>query len=194
MEHKGTVTLETERLILRKFTQDDAQAVFSNWANDDEVTKFLTWPTHRCAEHSAGYINYCLGTYREKNSYQWGIEVKETRELIGNISVVRMDEEVDSAELGYVIGRRFWGQGYTAEAAQKVIEFLFKEVGANRISARHDTNNPNSGKVMKKIGMQYEGTYRQADHNNQGIVDCAVYSILREEWKNKETDHEIKAL
>lgn len=89
MKHKGTVMLETERLILRKFTENDAEAVFWNWASDDEVTKYLTWPTHRSVENSAGYLDFCLGTYKENNAYQWGIELKETGELFGNISVIK---------------------------------------------------------------------------------------------------------
>lgn len=181
MEHKGTVPLETERLILRRFTENDAPAVFANWASDDEVTKYLTWPTHPCVEASLGYMRYCVQAYQKVTTYQWGIELKDTHELIGNISVVQLDETVDGAELGWVIGRRYWGQGYMPEAAQKVVDFLFDEVGANRIAARHDPNNPNSGRVMLKIGMKYEGTLRQSDRNNQGIVDCCCYAILRAE-------------
>jgi ribosomal-protein-alanine N-acetyltransferase len=185
MNHKGTVRLETDRLILRKFTEKDAEAVFENWASDDEVTKFLTWPTHTSVESSKGYISFCLDSYKNDSSYQWGIELKETGELFGSISVVKVNDDLDAVELGYVIGRRFWGNGYMAEAVKAVIAFLFEEVGANRIAARHDTNNPNSGKVMKKAGMEYEGTLRQNDRNNQGIVDCSMYSILKEEWKNE---------
>lgn len=183
LKHKGTVTLETERLILRKFTEEDAPAVFQNWASDDEVTKYLTWPTHQSVENSLGYMRFLLDTYKEKNSYQWGIELKETGELFGNISVVKIEEEVDAVELGYVIGRRFWNNGYMTEAVKAVIAFLFDQVGARRIAARHDINNPGSGKVMQKAGMRYEGTLRQSDRNNQGIVDCAVYSILKEEYR-----------
>ena len=183
MNHKGTVRLETERLILRKFTENDAESVFKNWASDDEVTKFLTWPTHRSVEVSKAYIDFCLESYKHDDSYQWGIELKETGELFGNISVVKVNEDLEALELGYVIGRRFWGDGYMAEAVKAVIAFLFEEAGANRIAARHDTNNPNSGKVMKKAGMKYEGTLRRNDRNNRGIVDCAVYSILKEEWE-----------
>lgn len=182
MKNKGTVRLETERLILRKFTENDAEAVFENWASDDEVTKYLTWPTHKSVENSAGYISFCLESYKSDDSYQWGIELKETGELFGNISVVKMDADIEAVELGYVIGRRYWGNGYTAEAVKAVMAFLFKEVGVNRVAARHDTNNPNSGKVMQKAGMHYEGTLRQCDRNNQGIVDCAVYSVLKREF------------
>ena len=67
------------------------------------------------------------------------------------------------------------------EALTAVMQFLFKEVGMNRIEAKHDVNNPNSGVVMKKCGMNYEGTCRASDRNNQGICDIAQYAILRED-------------
>lgn len=185
MKHIGTVTLETERLILRKFNKNDAESVFRNWASDDMVTKYLTWSAHQNADQSTGYIKFCLDSYNDADSYQWGIVLKETGELFGNISVVKLNEDLEAVELGYVIGRDYWGNGYAAEAVKVVIAFLFEEVGVNRIAARHDTNNPNSGQVMQKAGMNYEGTFRQADRNNRGIVDCAIYSILKREYLKK---------
>ncbi|MBU5478437.1 GNAT family N-acetyltransferase [Eubacterium sp. MSJ-13] len=185
MEHKGTIRLETDRLLLRPFRIEDAKDVFDNWASDDEVTKYLTWPTHSSVEMSRSYMEFCINGYNEKNVYQWGIELKNSHELIGNISVVKIIDEIDSMELGWVIGRKWWGNGYTAETAERLLKFLFTEVGANRICARHDINNPNSGRVMQKIGMRYEGTLRQSGKNNQGIVDMANYSVLREEWKER---------
>lgn len=189
MEHKGTVLLETARLILRPFTEADAGQVFDNWASDAEVTKYLTWPTHQSVEQSLGYMRYCVKCYEAPDTYQWGIERREDHALIGSISVVRIHEDIGEMELGWVIGRRFWGQGYTPEAAKRVLDFLFDEVGANRISAGHDVNNPNSGKVMRKIGMKYEGTTRQSARNNQGIVDCSHYAVLR---SDRETVREAR--
>lgn len=183
MEHKGTICLETDRLILRQFKIEDAEEVFNNWASDDEVTKYLTWPTHSSVEMSRNYMEFCINGYNEKNVYQWGMELKNSHELIGNISVVKIIDEIDSVELGWVIGRKWWGNGYTAEAAERLLEFFFTEVSVNRICAGHDIDNPNSGRVMQKIGMKYEGTLRQSGKNNQGIVDMANYSVLREEWK-----------
>ena len=179
MKHIGTKRYETERLILRPFTEDDAEKVFYGWASDDEVTKYLTWPTHKNVEASRGYIDYCLHLYDDPSQYQWGIEVKATHELIGNISVVRSSDDLESAELGWVLGRKYWGCGYMPEAASKVLEVLFDEVGMNCVYAEYDVNNPKSGRVMQKIGMKFEGVLRQAGRNNQGIVDCARYSILR---------------
>ena len=181
MNHLGTIQLETDRLVLRRFTLDDAESVFNNWASDDEVTKYLTWSTHKSIDVSCGYMDYCVKGYDNSSFYQWGIELKDAHELIGNISVVKVIDDIDSLELGWVIGRRYWGNGYTSEAALKIIEFLFNQVGANCICAGHDVNNPHSGRVMQKIGMEFEGILRQSGRNNQGIVDMAHYSIIKSE-------------
>lgn len=122
MNHIGTIRLETDRLILRRFTIADAEGMFNNWASDDDVTKYLTWPTHQNVEMTRGYINYCIQGYSESAFYQWVMESKESHELIGNISVVKINEEIDGMELGWVIGKEFWGKGYTAEAAEAVLD------------------------------------------------------------------------
>ena len=179
MNHCGTVQLETDRLILRRFAVNDAESFFFNWASDDEVTRYLTWPTHQSTAVSRGYMEYCVKGYDDPAFYQWGIELKDTHELIGNISVVKVIDEIGSLEFGWVIGKKYWGNGYTAEAGLKLIDFFFDQVGANRICAGHDVNNPNSGRVMQKIGMKFEGILRQSARNNQGIVDMAYYSIIK---------------
>lgn len=179
MNHQGTVPLETDRLILRRFTVNDAESVFFNWASDDAVTRYLTWPTHQSTAVSRGYMEHCVKGYDDPAFYQWGIELKDTHELIGNISVVKVIDEIGSLEFGWVIGKKYWGNGYTAEAGLKLIDFFFDQVGANRICAGHDVNNPNSGRVMQKIGMKFEGILRQSGRNNQGIVDMAYYSIIK---------------
>ena len=118
--------------------------------------------------------------------YQWMIEVKEISEPIGSISVVHLRDEIAEAEIGYCIGQKWWHKGIMTEALTAVIDYLFVEVGMNRITAKHDTNNPHSGGVMKKCGMQYEGIHRAADRNNQGVCDISQYAILREDWNNRD--------
>lgn len=181
MKHIGTTTLETERLLLRRLTIDDAESMFNNWASDDEVTKYLTWPTHKTIDNSKWFINFCLDGYKNTSFYNWAIELKDTHELIGNISVVNVLEETSGMELGWVIGKKYWGNGYVPEAAKCIMGILFEDVGVNCIFAQYDINNPKSGRVMQKLGMKYEGTIRQCNKNNQGIVDCARYSILKSE-------------
>ena len=183
LTHKGTQTIETSRLLLRKAVREDAQAMFRNWASDPEVTKYLTWPAHGSIAVSEMVIGSWLQEYEKDSYYQWMIVLKELGEPIGSISVVRQNEAVEEAEIGYCIGRAWWHKGIVSEALAAVIQYLFAEVGMNRVAARHDPNNPHSGGVMRKCGMKYEGTSRACDRNNQGICDTAQYAILRSEWQ-----------
>ncbi len=182
MKHKGTQTLETERLILRQFTENDAEAAFRNWESDDKVTKFLRWQTYDDIREVKKVLRIWIENYKNNNFYQWAIMPKDLGEPIGTISAVGMDEKTNKIHIGYCIGSKWWHMGYTSEALARIIPFFFEEVGANRIESQHDPNNPNSGKVMQKCGMQYEGTLRQADYNNQGIVDACMYAILAEDY------------
>ena len=90
-----------------------------------------------------------------------------------------MNEKIDMVHIGYCIGKKWWHKGITSEALHQVIEFLFDAVECNRIELRYDPRNVNSGKVMKKCGMKYEGTLRSADINNQGICDASYYGLLK---------------
>ena len=183
MQHKGTKRIETERLILRPFHEGDAGPMFCNWASDPEVTKFLTWPVHKDIEESKQVIKLWVKGNDSPQNYQWAIELKKIHEPIGSISAVKTNDQTESATVGYCIGRNWWGQGITAEALQAVISFFFSEVNMNCINACHDPRNPNSGKVMRKCGMVYEGTWRAGGVNNQGICDEAWYSILKKEYE-----------
>ena len=159
--------------------------MYRNWAGDPEVTKFLTWPTYTDISQTDCILQYWNEQYAEDTFYQWAIVPKDFGEPIGTISVVKLDENTDTAEIGYCIGQKWWNRGYTSEALKTVMSFLFDEVKINRLEARHDTNNPNSGAVMKKCGMRLEGILRSAGRNNQGIVDVAVYSMLAEKYRNR---------
>jgi len=185
MNHKGTITLETERIILRRLTVDDAEIMFKNWANDNEVTKYLTWQTHTDVSVSKSIINSWIPLYEKPDYYHWTIILKEINEPIGTIAAVEQRDDIKMVHIGYCIGRRWWNCGYTSEALRELLRFFFEEIGANRIESRHDTNNPNSGKVMLKCGLKYKGTMRQSDINNQGICDAARYAILAVDYKNE---------
>ena len=106
-------------------------------------------------------------------------------DTIGSIAVVSIDEESETLEIGYCISRRFWGQGVTAEAAKALISALFKNVGAKRIIAKHDLNNPNSGRVMRKAGMHYLRTEEGKYEKNGCVYDAVVYHITAQQWKDQ---------
>ena len=179
MNHCGTHTIETKRLLLRKFMVEDAEAMFQNWASDKEVTKFLTWPAYTSLDTAIHILNEWTASYEKPDFYQWAIVPKNLNEPIGSISVVSINEKTQMAEIGYCIGRPWWNRGITSEALSAVINFMFDQVGANRVQAKHDVNNPHSGLVMKKCGMKYEGTLRSADVNNQGVCDVSIYALLK---------------
>ena len=183
MEHKGTQVLETERLLLRPFRAEDAPAAYRNWCSEDAVTRYLTWPTHANERVTEALMADWAAGYADPAFYQWAIELKSIREPIGSISVVRTDEQVNAVSIGYCIGSCWWRQGITTEAFRAVIAYLFETVGADRIEARHNAENLNSGRVMRACGLTYEGTLRQAGVDNQGVVDVCVYSILRREYE-----------
>lgn len=180
LNHKGTKVIETERLLLRPFTMADAPAMFRNWASDDEVTKFLTWPTHSDVSVTEMVLTDWTGNYAKPDFYNWAIVLKDHGpEPIGSIGVVGLDEKTACAEVGYCMGRALWGKGVMPEALNALIRFLLLEVGFNRVQADHDPNNPKSGRVMEKSGMTYEGTMRSAGLSNQGIIDVSRWAILR---------------
>ena len=182
MEHKGTITIETEKLILRRFTAEDAEAAFYNWMSDDKVTEFLRWPTHRNIDITKRVLNLWLKDYDRTDFYQWAIILRDTNELVGTISVVDIDEQTEKVHIGYCIGSKWWHKGITSEALSAIIPFFFEQVKVSRIESQHDPNNPNSGNVMKKCGMIYEGTLRKADWSNRGIVDACIYGMLSSDY------------
>ena len=182
LTHKGTQTIETQRLILRQACCEDAEPMFRNWASDPEVTKYLTWPTYERVETAHQILDLWIKEYEKPDYYQWMIVPKELGDPIGSISVVRQNDRVKEAEIGYCIGSRWWHKGIMTEALSAVIEYLFVLIGMNRVTAKHDLNNPHSGGVMRKCGMKYEGTARASAWNNQGICDTAHYAITRSDW------------
>lgn len=187
MRHLGTKRLETKRLILRQYRDSDAENMYYNWANDTEVTKYLTWPPHKNPDSTRELLNMWIKDYGKSDYYQWVIALNDGREeAIGSISVVNIDENIKMIELGYCLGKNWWHQGIMSETLKEIIRFFMEEVGVNRIQARHDVRNVNSGKVMLACGMKYEGTMHQCDRNNQGLCDCAIYGLTADQYKSNQ--------
>ena len=181
MEHKGTKRLQTERLILRPFEAADGPAMYRNWCADPDVTRYLTWPCHGSEEVSCFLADLWAKEAEKPDTYQWAIVPKALGQPIGSLAVVSHYDPIAQCELGYCIGKAWWGQGLMTEEVKGAIRYLILEVGMNRVEARHDTHNPASGRVMQKAGMAFEGVQRQAGRNNTGVCDIAVYAILAQD-------------
>lgn len=188
MIRTGTQRIETDRLLLRRFVPADAEDMYNCWASDQEVTKYLTWPAHSSVEVSRMVLSDWVSRYEDGSFFNWAIEWKKSGRVIGNISVVRISEPIDEAEIGYCMGRAYWGQGIMPEALKAVMDYLFDAAGFNRIVAGHDVNNPKSGRVMEKAGMKAEGVLRGAGKNNQGICDVVLHSMLRSDRRKAEPE------
>lgn len=179
----------TERLVLRQFTVEDAEAMYNNWASDPRVTRYLTWEPHASVKETRDLLYGWCSLYANPAYYQWCIEL--SGEPIGGISVVRQNNKHEYAEIGYCLGYRYWNRGITTEATTAVIDYLFDKVGMHRISLCHATNNPASGRVAVRCGMTREGILREEYKSAGGEYwDTAIYSILRSEWESKRANRD----
>lgn len=180
--HIGTQTIITERLVLRQFRLKDAEDMFI-WASNPEVVKYLSYCPHANIEETKLILKLWIEKYKQPNEYNWGIVYNDI--VIGNISVVLQDDECYSCHLGWQIDEPYWNKGIMTEAAGAVIDFLFDKVGYDRITSGHDTRNIGSGRVMEKIGMTLEGTFRRCIYQKDGSIgDKNYWAILKSDWEN----------
>lgn len=125
MKNSGTVRMETKRLVLRPFVIEDAGAMFRNWANDPQVTKFLSWEPHKDAEETRRILEGWIQSYASGDYYNWAIEWKEDQgNVIGNISVPELNQKAGRVTVGYCLGRKWWGNGIMKEAFAELIRFF----------------------------------------------------------------------
>lgn len=168
----NTPALETERLILRKFTEDDLDALFLI-LKDEEVNRFLPWyPVKDLEETKKFYEERYAAKYAETQAYAYAICLKEDNLPIGYIKV-DMEEHHD---FGYALRKEFWHKGIVSEAARAVVEQVKKD-GLPYITATHDVNNPHSGGVMKKIGMKYQYSYEEKVQPKNTLVIFRMYQL-----------------
>lgn len=159
MKHNGTKQLKTNRLILRKFMQEDYKQVFDNWTSKSNVALYTTWEVHENISITQKYTSWIIDQYKQKDFYCWGIEYNG--ELVGEISVVEKIDDYDICGIGYVLSEEFWGKGIMTEACICILGYLFEEIGYRKIIAGCDELNIGSNKVLENVGMTLEGILRQ---------------------------------
>lgn len=157
INHIGTKKIYTNRLILRKFNENDTKEIFENWISDPEVSKYMVWNSHKNVEETERWLQKCIYKYQNQDVYNWGIELKENGILIGSISANKSDIDEECYEIGYAFGKRFWGNGFATESLKAVVEFLTKEVGIKKFLCRYAKENQASGKVIRNAGFEYKG-------------------------------------
>jgi len=181
---KDLPTLETERLILRKMTLEDAEAIFA-YASDPEVSRYTLWETHRSIEDSRAFLELEVSKRESGGEPDWGIVYKGDHRFVGICGIISWEPQHARAEIGYALSREYWGRNLMPEAARAMIRFGFERMSLNRIEARCIAENAASARVMEKAGMTHEGTLRQRELIKGAYRDIEVYAILREELRGR---------
>ncbi|MBE6011416.1 MAG: GNAT family N-acetyltransferase [Lachnospiraceae bacterium] len=172
MIYENTPTIETKRLILRKFTEEDVHD-FLKIMSDKEVNTFLPWfPLENLSEAKEFLEKNYLSYYEKASAYRYAICLKESNRPIGYVNL----SGGESNDFGYGLRKEFWHKGIVTEAAKTVIEKI-KNAGYLYITATHDVNNPRSGEVMKRLGMSYCYSYIENWQPKDIFVTFRMYQL-----------------
>jgi len=170
---------ETERLVLRPPTLADAEAIFQTYAQDPQVTRYLIWKPHRAISETLEFLSHCVLAWQKKSGFPYVIALKGCDSAIGMIEI-RLDSF--KADIGYALGRSYWGKGYMTEAVRALVDWTLSQAGIYRVWAVCDVDNLASARVLEKAGMQREGVLRrEIIHPNISPQprDCYLYAIVK---------------
>ncbi|UUV18886.1 GNAT family N-acetyltransferase [Fusobacteria bacterium ZRK30] len=179
MKNLGTKTLIHENFVLRKFKLGDEYDMFKNYCNDEKVTEYITWDPHRDIKLTRELLTSWVGEYSTEK-YRWAIEVEG--EVVGSIDLVKQDLDKKVGEIGYCLGSRFWNKKIMTNALNLMMDYLFNEVGFEKLRARHVAENPNSGKVMINNSMKYIETKEILVQTLEDLQVIKVYELDKKDF------------
>ena len=174
-------TLETERLKLVKISPEHADDMYS-YSCDPDVTKYLTWSCHSSVKETERYIKLLQKKYTAGIFNDWGLIHKDSGKFIGTCGFTSFDYEKNTAEIGYVLAKDYWGMGLAAEAARCVMEFGFDSFGLSGFCAKCMEGNDASMRVMQKVGMSFEGIYKNGMFIKGAYKTIVVYNVTKEKY------------
>jgi ribosomal-protein-alanine N-acetyltransferase len=173
--------LETERLILRSLRPEDKEAIY-DYASDPEVTRYMLFNTHASIADAEAFLEWRAERYAKRQRIEFALDLKSSGDLVGLCGLHNFFRADQHVELGYVLRRKFWGNGYMAEAVREVIRFAFEEMGMHRVQAICFEDNVRSARLMERCGMTYEGMFRDQLIVRGQFITNKLYSILRQEF------------
>lgn len=179
------IILNTKRLILRPISESDAPDIYKNVKEYDIAKWTINIPHPYPKDGAIKFIKQTKELMKKGLSYELAIQIESTKEVVGVISLMKVDRRHKNAELGYWVGKKFWNRGIATEAASKVMEFGFQVLNLERIYAKCFHNNEVSRKVMEKVGMKLEGKFRHEVFKENKFIDTLYYGILKEDWKER---------
>lgn len=174
--------IDSERLRLRRMERKDARELHRYWS-DPEVVRYMNIPPFATVEDTVEMINLLNGLSESEDTLRWGIELKETGLLIGSVGFNVWElSGAYRGEIGYDLGRDFWGRGYMSEALRMVLAYGYGTMGLNRIEALVDPRNTASRELLRAFGFREEGLLREYQKTEHGFVDLLMYSLLKREY------------
>ena len=176
--------LETSRLILRPFDEQDVEA-FSRYRSDPEVARYQGWEAPFSLEKAARFVAEMQVEQpgRPGGWYQLAIALKSSSLLIGDCAFTVLLEDSRQAEIGFTLAREHQGQGYAREAVEKLLEYLFTVLRLHRVRANCDPDNTSSGRLLQRVGMRHEGRFIESLWFKGAWVGEDWYAILDREWR-----------
>lgn len=183
LTHIGTQTIETERLILRRFEYTDDEAMLKYWIADEKIQSLYSEPIYTTKEAVKELLDKYIGSYEREDYYRWAIIEKDSMECIGQIAYFLVDNKNHFAEIEYCIGSDFQRQGLATEATKAVIACGFEKMNLHKVQICTKTINAPSKRVIEKCGFTYEGTLRDYFYMDGEYVGRLYFSILKSEWK-----------
>ena len=180
MPERPQERIETKRLILRKPMMEDAYPIYHSYAQDKDVTRYLTFTPHQSIEETKTFLKRCLDNWKNNTSFPWTIVRVKDKQLIGMVEIVGIDHT--GVNLGYVLARPYWQEGYMSEVLEKIIGWSLDQKDIFRVWAVCDIENIASTRVLGKSGMQREGILRRwivLPNMGDEPRDCYCYSIVK---------------
>jgi [ribosomal protein S5]-alanine N-acetyltransferase len=181
-------TLESQRLLVRLVVEDDLTGLLKI-NGDSEVTRFLPYETWQSHSDGEAWLQRMLGIQATGTAWQFVIELKESKEIVGTCLLFRFEEGSARAELGYVLGRAHQGQGLMSEALSSLLGCAFGTLAMRRLEAEIDPRNAASIRLIERLGFVKEGLLRQRWVTKGETNDVEVYGLLRSEWSDIGSDH-----
>lgn len=178
--------IEAERIRLRQLEESDTDSLFEIFS-DAEALRFWSFQPYKERAEAEKLLAEIHEYFRQKTLFQWGIALKcEEDKIIGTTTLFRLDEQSRRAEIGYILNRAFWGNGFAGEALTALLNFAFEKMNLHRIEADIEPRNTASVKTVERLGFQREGLLRERWVVGGEIQDTAFYGLLKSDWKNKE--------
>jgi RimJ/RimL family protein N-acetyltransferase len=181
--------IETSEFILREPTPADASLIFHSYAQDHDVTKYMTWQPHKDISETLNFLQKCIILWHENKEFNMVVMQKKTQQIVG---MIRIAPQGNTASIGYVLAKRYWNKGYATHLLHELIAYLFQKTDLTFIQSFCDIDNIASARVMEKAGMKKKGIlpeYILHPNRSPKPVDVFLY-----EAKRKDFAYEVKRI